>query len=276
MKTKVQIVIPSINLWSKYTLPCIHSVIAACKDVDYRIYFIDNGSEDETALEAAKLVSDTFFYHGNQESWGCAQSWNFGVKDAIEMGYDYAFILNNDILLHPESVNELVKRFENAKTNKVVVVPSGPVALEDNLDVVLEDDILAMVSCMDIRSECDRPEDVLTKSVQDKDGVEEAEHPHFSAFMLSLEQYQKVGEFDENFKPAYFEDNDYHYRIELLGKKAIVLPTAMFYHYGSRTQNEAKTKPIVTSDLFEANRDYYVKKWGGVPGREQYKTPFNQ
>ena len=27
---------------------------------------------------------------------------------------------------------------------------------------------------------------------------------------------------------------------------------------------------------YVANREYYLRKWGGLPGEENYKTPFNQ
>lgn len=46
--TKIQIVIPCINLWSKYTKNCINSIKTK---YEYRILLIDNGSTDETKEE---------------------------------------------------------------------------------------------------------------------------------------------------------------------------------------------------------------------------------
>ncbi len=246
---KIQIIIPCINLWFKYTKPCIDSIKTK---YDYRILLIDNGSTDETKIEAGKLVSNIFSHHRNEEPWSCAKSWNFGIKDAFERGYEYALVLNNDILLHPEAINKMVERFE-----------------KDNND-------LAIVSCMDIKGELDKPMYIFDYMLSNKKDIKESEHPNFSAFMINKESYERIGEFDESFKPAYFEDNDYHYRIKLLKMKAICLPTALFYHFGSATQNEAFDKPLVGGMKFEMNRNYYISKWGDVPGKETYLKPFNE
>ena len=92
--------------------------------------------------------------------------------------------------------------------------------------------------------------------------------------MLSRRCRDVVGPFDERFYPAYFEDNDYHYRIQLAGLRAVTYPPAMFYHYGSRTQNEATAVPLVPGSVFDENRRRYVQKWGGPPGQEQFRNPF--
>lgn len=244
--SKIQIIIPCINLWEKYTKQCIESIKTTH---DYRILLIDNASTDETLVEAGKLVSNTFSHLRNNEKLSCAQSWNVGVKDAFERGYEYVLILNNDIILHPTAIDTLVKRFEKGDA--------------------------AMVTCMDVRGET--TPDAL-QYITPNPETPEAEHPNFSAFMISTEYWDKIGEFDEEFFPAYFEDNDAHYRMKLAGLRAIVLPTALFYHYGSRTQNEASGTgaPIVSSPAFERNRWYYTQKWGGPPGQERYTIPFNK
>ena len=140
-------------------------------------------------------------------------------------------------------------------------------------------DPVGMVTCMDVRGEVTEkgllPIMIESLNANDKLSCDEAPNPNFSAFMLSKQCWEEVGEMDEVFAPAYFEDNDYHYRMKVLGIPAIVLPTAMFYHYGSRTQNEATSLPIVNGSMFENNRASYAKKWGGVPGSETFKSPYN-
>jgi GT2 family glycosyltransferase len=39
----------------------------------------------------------------------------------------------------------------------------------------------------------------------------------FSSFMVKRDFFDRVGTFDENFDPCWWEDNDMHYRIILLG-----------------------------------------------------------
>ena len=84
-----------------------------------------------------------------------------------------------------------------------------------------------------------------------------------------------VGLMDENFYPGYFEDNDYRYRQKLAGIKMASFPLKN-KHYTSSTLNsceEFKQKNHIT---FASNLQYYVKKWGGPPGNECYKSPFNK
>lgn len=258
---KVEIVIPSINLWKRYTKDCIESVMdammrAKTHDIDAHITLIDNNSTDETNEEASKMNGDLFFHQRNAERWGFQRSVNFGVKYGIEHGADFILVCNNDIVLHPEAIWRLVERFKR-------------------------EPVVGMVTCMDVSGEI-REKGILpmligTLNAQEKEAVDEAPHPHFSAFMVSKQCWENVGEFDELFFPAYFEDNDYHYRMKQMGVPAIVLPSAMFFHYGSRTQNEAAEdgKPIVVSMLFENNRAFYVRKWGGLPDQEKFKLPYN-
>ena len=258
---KIQIVVPAINLWHQYTKVCIESiqeamVRAKAHGVDAHILLIDNNSIDETQVEASKMESELFHYHrsSNSERWGFQRSVNFGVCYGFEHGANFVLVCNNDIVLHPEALWRLVERFQK----------------ED----------VGMVTCMDVRGEMIEkgigPVFISQLNAKDKEEVEEAPNPNFSAFAVTKDLWETIGEFDELFFPAYFEDNDYHYRLKLAEINAVVLPTAMFYHYGSRTQNEADfSGPIVAGPMFENNRAEFVKKWGGKPGEETYFHPYN-
>lgn len=253
---KVQVVIPCINLWSKYTRACVESVFKAREKamavgIEVRVLLVDNASVDETREEAGKLVSEFFSHTRNEEMWGFQRSVNYGVNDGFARGFDYVLVCNNDIILHEDALIRLERRMILA-------------AVSSKMPRV------GMVSCMDVRGES-TPETFATLVSKDKEAVEESKHPNFSAFMVNRNCWEDVGEFDELFFPAYYEDNDYHYRMTLAGYEAICLPTAMFYHYGSRTQNEALSRPITDSSH---QHKRYVGKWGGSPEHETYKHPF--
>ena len=255
---KIQIIIPAINLWHSYTKACIESVQEAMirakvHNIDCHILLIDNASIDETFEEATKMNGELFLVKKNGERWGFQRSVNFGVSYGMEHDADLFLVLNNDIVLHPEAIWRLVNRFDKGD--------------------------VGMVTCMDIRGEMTEkniaPNLISSLNANEKEMVDEAPYPNFSAFAVNRATWELVGEFDELFTPAYFEDNDYHYRMNLMDVPAIVLPTAMFYHYGSRTQNEGDiTGPIVPSPMFENIRSEYVKKWGGTPGAERFKEPY--
>lgn len=95
---------------------------------------------------------------------------------------------------------------------------------------------------------------------------------NWSAFILPKKTYRKVGSFDSNFYPAYFEDNDYFYRMKLQN---------LSYHQTEKLNCEIfrnsmtiQKDPTINKN-FEKNREYYIQKWGGAPTLEKFVTPFN-
>lgn len=96
---------------------------------------------------------------------------------------------------------------------------------------------------------------------------------NWCSFILPVETYQKVGKFDENFFPAYFEDNDYFRRMSLADVPIIVNPMLNPVIY--RNSMTIQKSPELNSG-FEKNRQYYISKWGGQPTQEKFNTPFNK
>lgn len=239
---KIQIVTVAINLWDEYTKPMLDSIRTS---LEHRILFFDNKSTDNTKEEAGKLVSDIFSHRRLEERPALSSMWNEGIRDGFQRGFDYVLVCNNDILFHPASIDALTER-----------ISKGDVGI---------------ATMHNVRGSIENPIDIFNFSVPE---IEESEHPDFSCFMITKECFDKVGEFDEIFNPAYFEDNDYHYRMKLAGLKAINYPGAIYYHFGSRTQNEALDTPAVPGPLFVANSMKYQQKWGGMPGSEKHKQPY--
>lgn len=103
----------------------------------------------------------------------------------------------------------------------------------------------------------------------------------YAVFAFTEIGVRKVGLFDENFYPAYYEDNDHFRRVHLTGAKAVGVADFKAVHgeaplWGSATINsdpELQRKNAIT---FGNLREYYVGKWGGEPGKETFQTPFNR
>ena len=264
---KIGIVMVVLNLWDQYTKQALESIKSK-----HNLYFVlvDNGSTDNTYIEATKLISENFHYKRFEKNEGLQKAWNYGINDCfVNHQCDYVFVPNNDVLFQADAIDNLVDRFEKERN----IVPVDDLSM---LDLTNSD--LAMVTCMNIVGECQEPSEIFMKDPASKKDVAEAEHPDFSAYMINQHSWDLVGEFDEGFFPAYYEDNDYHRRIKLAGLKAIVLPTSLYYHYGSRTQHQVINKPIVDSSK---SHQYFIEKWGGSPehsgevGTRLWPHPFN-
>lgn len=103
--------------------------------------------------------------------------------------------------------------------------------------------------------------------------AEAATHPLVTAggwllFAQAPACTQAVGYYDESFYPAYYEDTDYAYRMRLSGfpRHNVHVETT---HVGSATIKAAPHLNVGRSGA------YYHAKWGGAPGHERWRQPFD-
>ena len=98
----------------------------------------------------------------------------------------------------------------------------------------------------------------------------------FSFFLLNRTTIERVGWFDENFYPAYKEDQDYAYRCHLAGLRRVDVPTAGGDHVGSAT---IKSNPLYHArndrTHFDWNMNHYRMKWGEDADHEKFLHPYN-
>ncbi len=84
-----------------------------------------------------------------------------------------------------------------------------------------------------------------------------------------------VGYFDENFWPAYFEDNDFWRRCTLAGLSHVNCSGTSVTHKGSQAIRSSLRLRLQNEKTFRANEQYYFSKWGDGPRKETFLTPFN-
>ncbi len=94
---------------------------------------------------------------------------------------------------------------------------------------------------------------------------------HLCSYILPKRIFKEFV-FDENFYPAYFEDNDFKYRL-LLEKKKI--KSSSFLNPEIYRNSQTIMKDRTLNNNFMDNQEYYIKKWGGLPNEEKYLKPFN-
>lgn len=96
----------------------------------------------------------------------------------------------------------------------------------------------------------------------------------YSSMVFTPELLYEVGYLDENFFPAYYEDNDHRYRMKLAELEWEYFPLK----YDHKVSSTLKSNPEFQKKnqmTFAENGRYYIEKWGGLPGQEKYETPFN-
>lgn len=246
---KVGIVITCKNLL-EYTRQAIESIKTSHPFV---LIVVDDFSTDGTKkyMKALKEKYSNVIHVEDPLTYSLSEKWNIGCQLSWLEGCDAALVCNNDIVFHPCTIDALVARIEKGD--------------------------VGMVSAHNIRGELeDNAEDLFDKVPPEH--PTEAPHPDFSCFMLTKDTWDKVGEFDPMFIPCYFEDGDYHLRMGKAGIKAISTTSAIYLHYGSRTQNSIPGG-MCPGPQFDKLREYLRSKHGTVPGDPDYdricQLPFN-
>jgi len=189
-----------------------------------------------------------------------------------------ALTYNNAEVADPFDVPELITQMNRFSECKVSVslnnlgVANGwnhfiKEAARDGFDavVVANDDIILYPGVLDRFVEQMREHDFVCFSGQNA----------FSFYGMHTRLFEKVGEFDENFWPAYFEDNDYHYRMKLMGLPTAYVEDPSYFHRVSATLTAFDfQRKMMHHHNFRKNTEYFVKKWGGMPHEETYTIPF--
>lgn len=101
----------------------------------------------------------------------------------------------------------------------------------------------------------------------------------FSCFILPQTIIDTIGKFDETLAPnyGYFEDNDYFYRMQLAGFGTSKATGSLVEHVGSSTlRHFSPSDEQKHHERFRASRERYIRKWGGEPTLEKYKTPYGK
>lgn len=184
-----------------------------------------------------------------------AKAWNDGSAAAFAEGCDYAIVCNDDILFAPDCIDKMVEEYDRLRPEGVIMVTPN------NIYGQLGQ---ARYAILDYHAPADQ-----VSSVSD--------HPNFSCFLITQEYFDLVGRFDENFIPAWYEDNDAHRRAILAGLRLVCSTACDSVHLGSVT-----TRMIENNPGSGASQAYYIEKWGGIPEshmlavqKEHFPTPYN-
>jgi GT2 family glycosyltransferase len=234
--------------WNKKddTIECVES-LRRLTYPNYRIIVVDNGSTDGSAQALRESFPDIHVIE-NRNNLGYAIGFNRGMDYAFANGADYFLILNNDTVIHPEALTELVK---TAQENRSVGFVSGKVyyfndpqrlqtvgRLNDGLRLVgdhigfREHD----AGQYDRRAEYDFIDDIF--------------------LLVRRQVYETVGGYDKSFF-LHWEETDWCARVRRTGFKIMYTPGAKLWHKGLLTVLDG----ITSSAFFYLTRNQIPFMW---------------
>ena len=217
------------------TQQLVDSIRSNAKELKF--FYVDNGSTPETIekIKQWKIINpfiDTVEIKINGKNLGVAAGWNQVARAGIEWGASKIFIVNNDIVFHEKTIDNLIEAFNrlHSENENVLLVTSNNVTRD--------------------------PKIIKSSSITME--WHNVPHPDFACFMISPETIEKVGEFWEELYPAYFEDNEYHNRMLLMGYVALRTYWSPYCHLGTRTRNTHIN--LVTHEQFRENEKRFHER----------------
>ncbi|MGA3004646.1 MAG: glycosyltransferase [Acetobacteraceae bacterium] len=212
---EVSIIIPAHNKFST-TYDCLDSIVKALPDRSFEIIIADDCSDDETLL-AALVFAGAVRIVRNTTNLGFVRTCNAGA--ALARG-KYLFFLNNDTLVKPGWLDELVQTFEQVPNVGIagskLLFPDGKLQEAGGI-------IWRLGDGWNWGRGRD-PNDPAFSFLRDADWVSGA------ALMIERTLFEQLAGFDEYYAPAYYEDTDLAFRVRALGKRVVMQPASEIVH----------------------------------------------
>lgn len=235
---KVSIVILNWNGW-KDTVECIES-LAKIDYPNYEIIVVDNGSTDESVIKlkmlqmrAEKAVNKNFKIIENKENLGFSGGNNVGIRFALKSNADYILLLNNDTLVKPNFLSELVKIGESS--SKIGLIgPKIYFAVEPNR-IWFGGGKINWLKTKGEHLNYNKTDDKKT-SLQPST-YQVSDYLTGCCLLIKRAAVEKIGMLSEDYF-LYYEDTDYCLRAQEAGWQCVYIPSAYIWHKISQSTRE--------------------------------------
>jgi hypothetical protein len=257
MNKKIYIILVNYNSYQD-TIECIESLKQINFD-SYKIIIVDNASTDESVNKLINYADDRLVLLRSNKNLGFSGGNNIGIKYALDDGADYVLLLNNDTIVEPDFLQNMVETAENDKEIGIVGCK-----IKYNGDRNLLWFAGGQVNWFKFLGEHFGKRE-LDDGKYDK--LIEVSFVTGCCMLIKREVIEKVGMLpDEYF--MYFEDVDFCVRVQEAGFKIIYEPKAVIYHkIGISSGGEESPFSIKWSTR---NRIYFMHKFKYRVSRPQF------
>ena len=221
---KVLVVIVTYNAMN-WADRCFSSLTSSSVNLD--IYVVDNGSKDGTQDYLLTHFPGIIFIQ-NEYNLGFGKANNMGLQYAIDYGYDFVYLLNQDAWIFPDTIEKLIS-ISYAHPNYGIL---SPFQMNAN-------------KCIDLnffkRVLQDGNNGLLINDLYfGNDNLVEVTGIMAAHWFMPISTVLTVGGFSPSF-PHYGEDDNYAQRVNYFGLKIGVMPHLEVIHdRGNRIDNPHK------------------------------------
>ena len=215
---KVSIIIVNYN-GKELLQKCLDSLLKVNYD-NFEIILVDNNSTDGTVEFITKNYPSLIIIKLDSNK-GFAEPNNVAAK--ISKG-KYLLFLNNDTVVTPNFISEMVKVMETDK--KIAVCQS--LLLKPDGSVDSSGDFIDHLG-------------VVYNSKTKIDEIREVSSAKGASMLVRSDIFKKLGGFDQKFFVT-FEDVDLCWRSWILGYRVLIIPASIVYHVGGITIKKLKSE----------------------------------
>ena len=219
MALKIYVVVLNWNGW-RDTAECVESVLPALVPGS-GVLIVDNGSTGDDVERLTGRFADRAEFLETGENLGFAGGSNAGINHALGRGADYVVLLNNDTVVDPAFLSELLAA---ARANPRAGMLCSKVYFHDRPDTLWYAGASFFTALgwgrMRGYNEVDRGR---------YDAVEETERPTGCSLMVTRELCERVGLLDEEYF-CYVEDTDWGMRARKAGIRILYVPGSRVWH----------------------------------------------
>ena len=247
--------------WNSYhhTQNCIYSLQQTVGE-GFGLIVVDNGSDENPAHRLGKDFPKVHLIC-NAENLGFSGGNNVGIQYAIDQGYEYVMLLNNDVFVEPSSIDVLISYMDQHSAVGVVQPliynhpdrsriwnaggkfnrwTGNPVSIRNFNGIELPSQVDWITGC---------------------------------AFFARSSVFSQVGLLNEKYF-AYYEDVDLSFRIKKAGYKLVFHPQSVIYHFtgGSSRASQKGDEGYLNPDVHYyniRNHTWIIRSWMNF-----YERPF--
>ena len=95
-RNRKRLLLQCLDALTRQTVPC-------------DILIVDNASDDGTDVAVGERISDGLAYVNTGANLGGAGGFAFGIKEAVRRGYNFIWIMDDDVIPAPDALAELLK-----------------------------------------------------------------------------------------------------------------------------------------------------------------------
>ena len=234
------------------TIECIDSLIEMTYS-NYKIIVVENGSSDHSlsSLRDKKKIND-FELLELTENRGFSAGNNAGIQLALELGAEYILLLNNDTLVEPDFLKDLMM--------EVADIPEGSVRTSTILYADDKEKVWYAGGFYDLRTAKVSQAGMGTPWKPIQDQSVEVSFISGCCMCIPAPVIRDVGLLDESYF-LYEEDTDYCQRLQQKGIKLYYVPKAVIYHKVSSSTSKTEKMSGTTQYYMVRNKYFFIKKY---------------